>query len=314
MKRNFYALLLAILLPLAAISQTVNLTPDNAYQGQTLSITAVSSSPLSYSAQASNLYFEFYQQAGTNSSVLYPFQNPTLSGSNTLTANFAIPGTAIGWYNLFLAVDNYFTFNSVFYVNENLQGPGSVNGTVFQGTPKASSAPLAGLRLYFINSNGDTIAITRTAANGTFSFLHLPYGTYYLHAEGADNSNPIMYVIEPSNFNLSGVNVTYDPAANRLVNINEINLLEDNQLKLYPTVFSNNFDVTYTLKNASQVSIKVYDLNGGLVSTLVDANNTPAGAHNQRFNAAEANMHAAGLYLVKVTIGEGTAVLKVIKQ
>ncbi|CAN5266827.1 hypothetical protein BH09BAC1_BH09BAC1_18260 [soil metagenome] len=314
MKSNLYLLALALLLPLASIAQTVTLTPDNAYEGETLNITAVTSSPLYSASPATYIDYSFYQTSGSWTS-FYPLQNPVISGNKTVSANFFISGSSTGWYDLYLDAGNYFNFPSVFFVNANLQGPGNIGGTINQGTPKAGSgAPVEGLRLYLLNENGDTVAITRTNSNGSFSFLYLPYDTYYLLAQGADNSQPLSYVIEPSHFNLSGVSITYDGTLNRLVYIKEIDLFTENLLKLFPNVFNSEFSISYTLAKTSNVSITLYDLKGALITTLVDKANTPTGKHNHTFNAADANIHAAGVYIVKVSIGDGSASLKIIKQ
>jgi hypothetical protein len=65
--------------------------------------------------------------------------------------------------------------------------------------------------------------------------------------------------------------------------------------------------VSYSIPAATHVSLKVYDISGQLVSTLVDGNKT-AGAYTVSFNGNVAK----GIYLVRIEAGDNTAVDKML--
>jgi hypothetical protein len=100
-----------------------------------------------------------------------------------------------------------------------------------------------------------------------------------------------------------GENTWFKTAA-QLVSIND--LIVDNSLSLYPNPTANNAVLTFTLKNASETNISVYDLSGRLIQTLVDGN-LEAGV--QKLNISTANL-ATGIYQVKISSNDANTTLR----
>lgn len=89
----------------------------------------------------------------------------------------------------------------------------------------------------------------------------------------------------------------------------EDNIIEPNSYSLsqnYPNPFNPTTTINYTLKNAGEVSLKVYDVLGRLVTTLVNESQT-AGNHTVNFNA---NSLASGMYIYKLESGSFQSVRK----
>ena len=76
----------------------------------------------------------------------------------------------------------------------------------------------------------------------------------------------------------------------------------------FPNPFNPSTVLTYELRAASHMALKVYDTAGRLVSTLVDGF-TQAGTHRAIFNGEGL---ASGIYLAKLEAGEFTAVQKLV--
>ena len=73
----------------------------------------------------------------------------------------------------------------------------------------------------------------------------------------------------------------------------------------YPNPFTANTSISYTLDETSTVSLKVYDITGRLVSTIVDGQPQMAGTHSVDWNAVAADGHAlpSGTYLYRLEAG-----------
>jgi len=81
---------------------------------------------------------------------------------------------------------------------------------------------------------------------------------------------------------------------------------EDLRISVSPNPFNPTTVASYELREASNVSLRVYDTAGRLVATLVDGWRQ-AGMHEVSFDGSEL---ASGIYLAKLEAGEFTAVQK----
>jgi hypothetical protein len=87
-------------------------------------------------------------------------------------------------------------------------------------------------------------------------------------------------------------------AGNDPLVVNQFNLEQN-----YPNPFNPNTSINYTLAERSNVSIKVYDVLGEEVATLVNTNQD-AGAHTINFDASNL---ASGLYIYTLNAGNFTS-------
>jgi hypothetical protein len=79
-------------------------------------------------------------------------------------------------------------------------------------------------------------------------------------------------------------------------------------LKAFPNPFNPSTAISYELRAASYVSLKVYDTAGRLVTTLADGRKE-AGTHEVTFDGSKL---AAGVYIARLTAGEFTAAQKMV--
>ncbi|MCK5686523.1 T9SS type A sorting domain-containing protein, partial [bacterium] len=74
----------------------------------------------------------------------------------------------------------------------------------------------------------------------------------------------------------------------------------------YPNPFNPNTTINFSLNNAADVSVQVYDINGRFVDTVYDGYKE-AGSYNMDWNGAN---FASGVYVVKLTVGNNSSTLK----
>ncbi|HTF06321.1 MAG TPA: T9SS type A sorting domain-containing protein, partial [Bacteroidia bacterium] len=80
---------------------------------------------------------------------------------------------------------------------------------------------------------------------------------------------------------------------------------------IYPNPVSENTTLQYTLAAPEEISIKVYDAQGKLVSVLIDHKTQQAGAHQQPLNLSPEL--APGIYFVELSSVTGTVSVRIIK-
>jgi hypothetical protein len=74
----------------------------------------------------------------------------------------------------------------------------------------------------------------------------------------------------------------------------------------YPNPFNPSTEITFSLPHGSQVSLKVYDVLGREIATLVNAK-LEAGSHHATWNAGS---FASGMYFYKIQTDNQTAIKK----
>ena len=75
---------------------------------------------------------------------------------------------------------------------------------------------------------------------------------------------------------------------------------ETGLLQNYPNPFNPTTTIPFTLREASEVSLRVYDMMGRLVRTLITGQNYPAGFHRVPFDASDL---PSGVYICRLTAG-----------
>jgi hypothetical protein len=85
-------------------------------------------------------------------------------------------------------------------------------------------------------------------------------------------------------------------------------ILEQN----YPNPFNPNTVISYQLPVSSEVTLKVFDVLGNEIATLVDEYK-PAGTYEAEFNTSSINYFpSSGVYFYQLRAGEYTAVKKMV--
>jgi hypothetical protein len=76
----------------------------------------------------------------------------------------------------------------------------------------------------------------------------------------------------------------------------------------YPNPFNPSTKITYSIKEEGLVTLKVYDILGKEIATLVDENK-PAGNYEAEFNASQL---PSGMYIYKIQSGQFSDVKKML--
>lgn len=117
-----------------------------------------------------------------------------------------------------------------------------------------------------------------------------------------DAANSRLYLMDTNNaivaFDISGVIVSNE----QLTDVPAVFRLYDN----YPNPFNPSTNIQYDLPVASDVSIKVYDIQGRMIANI-DKGQQSAGSYTHRFNAG--NM-ASGMYIYRIEAGNFVATKK----
>lgn len=95
-------------------------------------------------------------------------------------------------------------------------------------------------------------------------------------------------------------------ATNRLINITTVGINNQNTLvknfnleQNYPNPFNPATKINFTLDKAALVTLKVFDVNGKEVSSLISNKNYSAGSYSMNFEAAKYNLNS-GVYFYKL--------------
>lgn len=208
--------------------------------------------------------------------------NPAFGGSGT--ALTYVPGTT---YTLSVIESGY----SYYGFDLEIMNSNSASATTNAGTMTALSTTYCK-----VNGTGPTNITHKTvipaATNATIKWVAPASGTAYLYAavlgvnnNGSDNGDKVKtlaYVLTPAS--------STDVATH---NVNQVNL------NVFPNPATDNVRITYTLREHGNVSIKLYNLNGELVSTLLNEMQD-MGIQNTDAHLPEGL--AKGLYMVKLSV------------
>jgi hypothetical protein len=138
------------------------------------------------------------------------------------------------------------------------------------------------------------IAVTETATERT-------YTAFSMYWYEAGNTGRLVNSLNPHVIYISAVPVFTEPitsVGNDLNNNFTYNLDQN-----YPNPFNPSTKISFTIAQRSNVTLKVYDMLGREVATLINSVQ-PAGSHSINFDASKL---ASGLYIYKITAGNFTA-------
>lgn len=166
----------------------------------------------------------------------------------------------------------------------------------------------ADLSLYEISRKddmyGDIWQVIATTTNNSFidyQRLITPYG--YLHTTYRVRAKDVQAHFSPYSNEVSTITVPYkilSPVTNK------DNF--ENKIQNYPNPFNPSTKISYSIKEDGLVLLKVYDVLGKEIATLVNENK-PAGSYEIVFNASQL---PSGLYIYKIQSGDFTEVKKML--
>ena len=94
-----------------------------------------------------------------------------------------------------------------------------------------------------------------------------------------------------------------------ITSINEPTINQSGKVKVYPNPFVDNTIVNIDTESETKISINVYDITGKFVYQVIQEQ-LNLGSTNYAING----INDAGIYLVKVTLGESVECLRIIKK
>jgi hypothetical protein len=176
----------------------------------------------------------------------------------------------------------------------------SINGKVMRLTDN----PVGNLKdAVLYAKNGNTFVRCGVSdANGVYHLASLPIGNLKILATRLGFSRDSVSVNVTSSSNIDSINFYL----NRMnVGIRQINSVVPSEFKLfrnYPNPFNPSTNIKYQIAKNSFVSLKVYDLLGREIATLVDEYQK-AGTYETQFsiNSITNNQQSSGIYFYKLT-------------
>lgn len=215
------------------------------------------------------------------------------SGSNKIT-RYDLTGTFLS---------NFYTTADINFPQQLIRLPGGRIGVCAFSTPNSG---------YTILDSAGTYVRTMTAVTGLRGSYLLGNGNYLVtnaggvHEIDSVNGTLIRTITSASNFQYIS---PYNPGAllssgNNGNSVPVKYVLEQN----YPNPFNPSTGIKYSIPTAGNVTLKVYDLTGQVVSTLVNEFKS-AGSYEVSFNASAL---ASGVYYYSISSGEFSKTMKMV--
>ena len=207
---------------------------------------------------------------------------------------------------------NFYTLSGI-----NNSGTGLVGGKVTicmlckQG---GTGAPAAGIKLVLVDSKGKCYGVTHTDFDGNFSFGNLAIQDYYIWVDKpmVENANAPMITLKAGQEKQDNLKLTLYPtylSEDMTTGISTASQISD-MLQVYPNPFQSTTNISYTLNQASDVSLEVYDLIGKKIATLVNSVQS-SGSYQVEFNPTGYSSAKSGMYLIKMRVGDNMAVKEI---
>lgn len=248
--------------------------------------------------------------------------NPT----NYPQAQITYYGDSTNWLNAPLIVTTgsisaghkiHVKFNAPPSGSNTIQGNLMLDLGIAKGSGISASNPIPGIGVVVKKNPGSSARTTVTDANGDFNVGALEDGSYVLIVDV-----PGMHMTNTYTFNVSGTtSITgLDFTAgtdsihpdNLAIGIREIKNSRGGSLSAYPNPYSQHSTIVLNMPEADDMKLEVYNLLGAKVATL-DKGAKQAGTYTYNFSAKKLN-YSSGIYLLKLTVGNKTDVLKIVEE
>jgi len=189
-------------------------------------------------------------------------------------------------------------------------GNGQISGVIVPGTGNKSITDIDNVLVVLLDEFDIPLIYTYSDAGGNFSFNNLPHGTYMVYAE-IWGKEPV-----PATVSLNDANPTVN---NVVITINEetvvasieglSNVYVGFMGELYPNPAIDNVFVDFFLKQAANVGINVYTLDGRLVMQ----HETYGYTGNNRLQLNASNL-SNGMYFVRMTFDNKEIAIKILNK
>ena len=194
-------------------------------------------------------------------------------------------------------------------INFNLKAhiPNVGGGFVFGIVKGNDGSTLPGTLNYMVDASGNFADYSVTDLDGSYMIGSLDAGSYTMVSTLVSFQNAQKNLsVDYSNNSALNVDVSLNPNSTTGINGNAAVISGYELRQNYPNPFNPSTIISYQIPQNSFVTLKVYNILGNQVATLVNEQQT-AGNHNYNFKA---NNLASGVYIYKLTAGSFTAVRK----
>lgn len=183
-------------------------------------------------------------------------------------------------------------------------GPSEISGYAVDA---ATNNPLQGYIMFITDMNDVTVAYTHTDMTGKFSFTNIPFGTYKVFGDAWGKSNPDLIVkVHADEVNVTDILFTENQFEYKGWRYTGI---EDNvqgaNLLVYPNPVKDQLTITNIPVSENGAQVKVYAMDGQLVQYV-------SNIRKEEYVLPTTQL-SKGVYIVEVTFGESSKVIKVIK-
>lgn len=210
-----------------------------------------------------------------------------------------------------LSVINIANFSTIDTINAT--GGKTIGGVVSLGTDFVST-PLADVRMILKDSNGNFINDAITDDNGKFKFYNLANGTYKILVDKVGIDNNLAPIIELKDGESSPENLEFllhSYYLEMFYPTSTVEVFNVENITIYPNPIQTTFTIEYDLTAFANIQIDILDVNGKIVSTIINENQM-AGKHLINVNKTEALN--TGVYFVRMIIDGQSVIRKLIKQ
>jgi hypothetical protein len=202
--------------------------------------------------------------------------------------------------------------------SNNIHGQLMLNLGIQRSANVLSSNPIPGVGIVVKRNPGSSTARTViTDSNGDYNLGSLEDGGYKLFVD-----IPGMHMTGTYTFNVSGTSSvtgldyivgtdSIHPAAS-VIGIREIKNSVGGFMNAFPNPYTNISTINLNLPAGGDMNLEVYNLLGAKVATL-DKGTKHAGTYSYTFGAKKIG-YSAGIYIIKLTVGNKTDVIKIVEQ
>lgn len=201
---------------------------------------------------------------------------------------------SVFWQNAdSVLIDGNITGKDISLVRDSSYGNGSISGTINFAT-FTDEINYEGITLLARNINTNALySYNFGKQEAVYSIFNIPYGTYEIVAQkiGYDNAQSQIVTIDPINFIITGINITFSP-----VSVDELPE-QPNEFILYqnyPNPFNPITNISFYLPQEAIVKLSVINILGEIVATLLN-NRLSYGNYSFRFDASNLS---SGMYIL----------------
>ena len=195
-------------------------------------------------------------------------------------------------------------------------GSSTLEGNLSLNTWLKNNDPVPGIDIIVERDpEEEPVVETNTDIFGEFSFPALDDGDYKIWVDmpGLPMAGTYSFtvangtVVSDLNFEVGADEIF--PTSMVITSINESISNQPGRVNVYPNPFAENTILNIDTESETKISIDVYDITGKLIDQLVH-NQLNTGSANYTING----LNDAGIYLVKVTLGESVECLRIVKK